>query len=347
MQGRELASAPVMVCATRDGLVIGSDAGEWCAVVGDRSTSGGAARSGDAGPCELRPLPATGPVSAAAVDAAGVLNVVCWEASVKQLRDGSWTDVALGAVPLALVQLASSDAGGSVTHDGLARAGVTALVAGDTSGGLLIVPTTARIPVQELTAPEPIVELHALPEALVVLGARGALGVTGWPRVADAPLVSVATASIGHVYAAFAGMRAGTLVLAGARGIGILEHGRVTGVSELADRIRTVAAFRGHDRACLVTDAGDAWLVDTTLARVGRLQIGDPLAGAVAAPDGSVLAWTQHGTLHVVERDGKTTRVAEHDVVLGAPDPADPHGYLAVHWTPTSTRITKGRATWI
>ena len=336
MQGGELATAPVVVCATGNGLVIGTDAGEWRSVAGD----------------QLRALPATGAMSAVGVDAAGLLHVACWEPSVKQLRDGAWTEVALGAVPLALTSIGRVARRPDANPDGLARAGMTddagSLVAGDSGGGLAIVPTTARIPVQELTAPDAIVELHALGDALVVLGARGAVGVTAWPRVPDAPLVSIDTAAIGRVYAGFAGMRDGTLILAGRRGLGILERDRVTAVTELHDPIRTVAAFRDHGRACVVTDAGDAWLVDATLARVGRLQLGDPLAGVVPAPDGSVLAWTLAGAMYVVNREGKTTRIAEGDVVLGAPDPSDPHGYLAVHWTQAGgARVTRGRAPWI
>ena len=63
-------------------MLIGTDRGEWLSVT-----------SGD----RLDPLADTGPVSDAVDHGDGTLTVACWAPMLKQLRSGSWTDLALSA----------------------------------------------------------------------------------------------------------------------------------------------------------------------------------------------------------------------------------------------------------
>ncbi|MCX5745930.1 MAG: hypothetical protein NT062_25920 [Proteobacteria bacterium] len=316
-------AVPVTILAKPGACVIGSETGEWA--VADR---------GD----RITPLPATGPFGAAVLDTAGSLIVSCWAPVVQQLRAGArtWEPIELGATPLALV----------ATPRGV--------ISGDATGGLAIVPTSSRISVQELTAAEPVVELCSTDDGLAILGASGALEVTGWPFRATetspyrdgAQLARVDTAAIGRPYGLFPGVREGSAIVAGRRGIAALAGNALAYVVVGELEVRGVVRFAGADRACLFTDGGEAWILDPSLARVTRVRTVD-IAGASAMPDGTVLIWTHHGDLALLASDGAVRGLAGRDVVGAAPDPDRASGYLAVHWTATDgVSLSRGGA-WI
>lgn len=307
-------SMPVAAFAIRGSLVIGTDNGEW-------STLG----AGE----QLVPLPGTGPVSAVIDDGAGTLTVACWEPKLEQLRDGAWSQIALSAPAVAL---ASTPRG---------------LVIADTGGGLSVLAGSSRVPLQELTSTEPVVALQPAAQGLVVLAASGAVEVTTWPGQEGA-LVPVSTASIGRAHALFPGIRAGTVLVAGARGLGVLEQKRLVAVTtDLGDRVSGASVFAGHARAFVFGDDGGSWIVDESLGRPARVRLGAAeVAGCVPGADGTVLAWTTDGVLHVVGHDGASWRVAEDSVVLAAPE-VGRIGTIAIHWTPVSgARVSRGHVAW-
>ncbi len=308
-------SHPVAAFSLRGSLVIGTDSGEWLSV-----------GSGDS----LAPIAETGPISDAVEHADGTLSVACWAPVLKQLRGGVWTELVLSAPATAL----------AVTPRGL--------VIADTSGGLSLIAGAARVPVQELTSPEPIVGLVAVEDGLVVLGASGSIEVTSWPG-AEGGLVPVHTGSIGRAHAIFPGLRRGTAIVAGARGVGVLEKQRLVAVTtDLGDRISGVAVFADRGRALLYADNGEAWIVDEGLARPARVRLGDAqVAGATQGADGTVLAWTTDGVLHVIGHDGASWRITEGGVVLALPEPNQIRGSIAIHWSATGgTRVTRGHVAW-
>ncbi len=307
-------SIPVTAFAIGSSLVIGTDAGEWLTL-----------GTGDV----LSPLPATGPVSAVVDDGAGTITVACWEPVLKQLRAGAWTELSLSAPAVAL----------AVTAKGL--------VIADTSGGLSTLAGASRVPVQELTATEPVVALEPTEDGLVVLAASGSVEATVWPGQ-EGGLAPVNTASIGRAHALFPGIRRGTVLVAGARGIAVLDRQRLVAVTtDLGDRVGGAAVFHDRGRAFLHADSGEAWIVDEGLGRPARVRLGDAeVAGCASGADGTVLAWTTDGALHVVGHDGASWRVADRDVVLAAPEVARA-GSIAIHWTPsTGAHVTRGHVAW-
>lgn len=308
-------SIPVAAFAHRGSLVIGTDSGEWLSLV-----------SGD----RLVALPDTGPISDAVEESDGTVTVACWEPVLKQLRDGAWIDLALSAPATAL----------AVTPRGL--------VIADTGGGLSLLAGTSRVPVQELSGPEPIMSLQAIDGGLVALGASGAVEVTEWPEGA-ATLMPVHTGSIGRAHAIFPGLRRGTALVAGARGIAMLERQRLAAATtELSDRISGVAVFANRGRAFIYADNGDAWIIEEGLGRPSRVLLGNAeVAGAAPGADGTVLAWTTDGALHVVGHDGASWRVTDGGVVLAVPEPETARGSIAIHWTAAGgARITRGHVAW-
>lgn len=309
-----MASIPVSAFTLRGSLVIGTDRGEWfSASAGDR----------------LEPLADTGPV-ADAIEAEGTLSVACWAPVLKQLRGVVWTDLALTAPATAL---ASTPRG---------------LVLADTGGGVSLLAGTSRVPVQELTASEVLVSMLPLDEGLVALGASGTVEVSTWPG-SEGPLVPVNTGSLGRVHALFPGIRRGTVFVAGARGLGLVERQRLGAVAtDLGDRIAGAAVFAERGRAFVHADSGEAWILDESLARPARVRLGDaPVAGATAGGDGTVLAWTTDGVLHVIAHDGASWRIADGNVVLALPEPNQIRGSIAIHWTESSgLRISRGHVAW-
>lgn len=318
-------SMPVSAFALRGDLVIGTDTGEWLALgAGDR----------------LTPLPPTGPVSDAIDHGDGMLSVACWAPVLMQLRQpwrpgsGSWTELALSAPATAL----------ALTPRGL--------VIADTGGGLSLLAGTSRVPVQELTSPEPLVSLLGAEGGVVALGASGALEVTAWPG-AEGGLVPVHTGSIGRAHALFPGIRAGSVFVAGARGLAVLDvhplRPRLASVTtELSERVSGVVVFADRARAFVHADDGAAWIVDEGLARAVRVRLeGADVAGAAPGADGTVLVWTTDGTLHVVGHDGASWRVTEGGVVLAVPELDRAAGSIAIHWSASGgARVTRGHVAW-
>jgi hypothetical protein len=308
-------SIPVAAFAHRGSLVIGTDSGEWLSL-----------GSGE----RLVALPETGPISDAVESPDGTVTVACWEPVLKQLRDGAWIDLALSAPATAL----------AVTPRGL--------VIADTGGGLSLLAGASRVPVQELSGPEPIMSLQAIDGGLVALGASGSVEVTDWPG-GEPVLMPVHTGSIGRAHAIFPGLRPGTALVAGARGIAVLERQRLaSATTALSDRISGVAVFANRGRAFIYADNGDAWIIEDGLGRPSRVQLGNAeVAGAAPGADGTVLAWTTDGALHVVGHDGASWRVTDGGVVLAVPEPDTARGSIAIHWTAADgARVTRGHVAW-
>lgn len=308
-------SIPVAAFAQRGSLVIGTDSGEWLSLgSGDRLTA----------------LPETGPISDAVEALDGTVTVACWEPVLKQLRDGAWVDLALSAPATAL----------AVTPRGL--------VIADTGGGLSLLAGASRVPVQELSGPEPIMSLQSVDGGLVALGASGSVEVTEWPG-GEPTLMPVHTGSIGRAHAIFPGLRPGTALVAGARGIAVLERQRLSAATtDLSDRISGVAVFANRGRAFIYADNGDAWIIEDGLGRPSRVDLGHAeVAGAAPGADSTVLAWTTDGALHVVGHDGASWRVTDGGVVLAVPEPDTARGSIAIHWTAADgARVTRGHVAW-
>jgi hypothetical protein len=78
------------------------------------------------------------------------------------------------------------------------------------------------------------------------------------------------------------------------------------------------------------------------------VRLGDSkVAGAVAGTDGTVLAWTTDGVLHVVGHDGASWRITEGGVVLALPEPNQIRGSIAIHWTAAGgARVSRGHVAW-
>lgn len=309
-------SVPVAAFAHQGNLVVATDEGEWLSL-----------GAGD----ELQPMTITGPMSDVVAQADGTVTVACWEPRLEQLRDGTWSTLQLGAPATAL----------AATRLGLAIA--------DTSGGLSLLRGTSRMPVQEMTTPEAILQLVTLGDGLAALGASGAVEVTLWPG-GEAGLTPIHTGTIGRAHALFTGIREGTAIVAGARGIAVLEGGmrpRISAVTtDLGDRVCGAAVFANRSRALIYADNGDAWIVDEGLVRAHPLRLGSELVGAAPGGDGSVLAWTGDGALHVIGHDGANWKVTGGGVVLAVPEPART-GSIAIHWTASAgARVTRGHVAW-
>lgn len=308
-------SVPVAAFPHGGTLVIATDDGEWLRL-----------GAGDG----LEPMFSTGPVSDVAVESDGTLTVASWEPRLSQLRAGVWSTIALSAPATAI----------ATTPRGL--------VIADTGGGLSLLAGAARVPVQELASPEPILSL-VWSGGLVALGASGALEVTTWP-VVEGGLSPIHTGSIGRAHAIFGGIRPGTALVAGARGLAVLDadatRPRILSVTtDLKERVAGGAVFADRQRALVYADSGEAWIVDESLVRATPVRV-TGVAGAAANPDGTVLVWTTDGALHVVGTDGATWRVTGDGVVLAAADPGRT-GSIAIHWTAAGgTRVTRGHVAW-
>jgi len=329
VHGERMITRPVVVLATPQATLVGSDTGEWSRIGDQRIT----------------PLPQTGAFGAAVLDDDGTATIACWSNSVKQLRAGAadWVDVPLGATPIALA--------------GTARG----IVAGDATGGLAFVPVAGKIAIQDLSASEPIVELCVLggaPDAsLAILGAHGGLDVTRWPFGAteaspyrDAQqLVRVDTSSIGRTYAIYPGPRPGSAIACGRAGYAVLSGSALAYVVVEAVAIRAIVWFAHAERACVLTDAGDAWIVDASLARVARLLVPEGAIVGLATAGDRVLAWTCDGELFAVAPDGaaRPALPGVRDVVLAAPDPVRHGDLIAVTWRPEAgVAAVRGRVAW-
>ncbi len=309
-------SVPVAAFSHGGTLVIATDDGEWLRL-----------GAGEA----LEPIASTGPMSDVVAERDGSITVACWTPELRQLRDGAWSTITLSAPAIAL----------AATPRGIVLA--------DTSGGLSLLSGAARVPVQELTSPVPIVSLLWV-GGLVALGASGTVEVSTWP-VVEGGLVPIHTGTIGRAHAIFAGIRPGTAFVAGARGLATLDadgtRPRLAAVTtDLEERISGAAVFTDRQRALVYADSGDAWIVDDGLVRANAVRLSAGVIGAAPSGDGSVLAWTADGALHTVGSDGATWRVTGDSVVLATPDPGRA-GSLAIHWTASSgPRVTRGHVAW-
>jgi hypothetical protein len=310
--GGSAAAMPVAAFAIHGSLIVGTDSGDWLAL-----------GSGE----QLAAIGATGPMSAAVRDAAGTLTVAGWGPSLAQLRGDRWSEIALASPAVAL----------AATPRGL--------VIAEASGALSLLAGTSRVPVQELVAGEPVLDLAPAGGGIVALLANGAIASTTWPG-AEAPLAVVETAAIGHAHAVFADPFAGAVLVAGARGAGVIERGRLVAVaSDLGDRVAGAAAFGAQDRALVYCDDGAAYILDRRLSRAAQAPAGG-FAGAAPGDDGRVLAWTTTGSLQAITAGGTHHRLTEGSVVLAAPE-VGRIGAIALHWTPqTGVRATRGHVAW-
>jgi hypothetical protein len=304
-------TVPVVAFAVNGTLVVGSDEGEWGSLAGSAVTE----------------LPSTGQISACVQDVSGVVTAACWEPRLEQLRDGAWTSIALSAPALAL---AATDHG---------------LVLADTSGGIARLAGASHVPMQELTSHEPIVELVGCGGGIAALSMSGTVSVAPWPAT-DGPLVPVATHAIGRVHAIWPGIRPGTVLVAGATGLGVLEHRRLVAVAtDFGEPIAGATVV--HGRALIWGDRGGAWIIDERLARVARVRPGaSVLVGATAIGD-RALGWTTDGALYAFDGSAEGgTRLAFGDIVLAVPD-VDKVSVIAVRWTPHGgTRATREVIGW-
>jgi hypothetical protein len=309
-------SVPVAAFPHGGTLVIATDNGEWLRL-----------GAGEA----LEAMTTTGPMSDVVAESDGTLTVACWEPTLFQLRHGGWTTISLSAPATAL---ASTPRG---------------IVIADTSGGLSLLSGAARVPVQELTFPEAIAAL-VWAGSLVALGTSGTVEVTTWP-VVEGGLSPIHTGTIGRAHAIFDGIRPGTALIAGSRGLAVLDaHGnrpRLQAVTtDLKERVSGAAVFTDRQRVFVYADSGDAWIVDEGLVRATPVRLTAGVIGAAPSGDGSVLAWTADGALHTIGSDGATWKVTGEGVVLAVPDPGR-IGTIAIHWTASGgTRVTRGHVAW-
>lgn len=307
-------SVPVAAFPHGGTLVIATDDGQWLRL-----------ESGEA----LEPMSPTGPMSDVVAESDGSLTVACWEPKLFQLRGGVWSTISLSAPATAL---ASTPRG---------------IVIADTTGGLSLL--SGAVPVQELTSPEPILSL-VWAGSLVALGASGSVEISTWPGV-DGGLSPIHTGSIGRAHAIFGGIRPGTALIAGSRGLAVLDadamRPRLAAVTtDLKERVSGAAVFTDRQRALVYADSGDAWIIDEGLVRATAVRLSAGVIGAASSGDGGVLAWTADGALHTIGSDGATWRVTGDNVVLAVADPGRT-GTIAIHWTrSTGTRVTRGHVAW-
>jgi hypothetical protein len=260
-----------------------------------------------------------------------MLTVASWEPRLMQLREGGWMSIALAAPALAL----------AVTPRGL--------VIADAGGGLSLLADASRAPVQELSADQPVVALAPRGGGIAALLATGAVAASAWPGAATAALEVVDTSATGRVHALFPlppAMAGGGVLVAGARGYGLFDGAHmVTVASDPGFQVAGVAVLGGHRRALLHSDEGDACIVDERLSRTARLAIG-AIAGCTSGGDGGALAWTAAGALYAIDHGGGHRKLADGDVVLGAPD-VGRIGAIAIRWAPASgVRVTRGHVAW-
>ena len=106
--------------------------------------------------------------------------------------------------------------------------------------------------------------------------------------------------------------------------------------------------FGDRGRALRYADDGRAWIVDEGLARPARVRLGNgKVAGACSGSDGTVLAWTTDGVLHVVGHDGASWQVTDGGVVLALPEPNQIRGSIAIHWSASrGLSVTRGHVAW-
>ncbi|MFN0251994.1 MAG: hypothetical protein ACKV2T_34275 [Kofleriaceae bacterium] len=313
-------SMPIAAFSHAGSLVIATDDGAWLRL--------GAGES-------LEPMTPTGPMSDVVAETDGTVTVACWSPELRQLRQGAWSTISLSAPATAL----------AATPRGI--------VIADTGRVLSLLSGAARMPVQELTSPEPILSLVWV-GSLVALGASGTVEVSTWP-VVEGGLVPLHTGTIGRAHAIFAGIRPGSALVAGARGIATLDHTpsasgtrpRIAAVTtDLKERVSGAVVFTDRQRALVYADSGDAWIVDEGLVRATPVRLSAGVIGAAPSGDGSVLAWTADGALHTIGSDGATWRVTGDGVVLAAADPGRT-GTVAIHWSKTGgTRVTRGHVAW-
>jgi hypothetical protein len=222
------------------------------------------------------------------------------------------------------------------------------LVLADAEGGVsrLSGATGGGVPVQELRAEAPLVELLALDEGLLGLDAEGALVTTAWPH-GQAALSAVNCAPIGRVHALFPGPHGGSALVAGAHGVALFERGRLACItSELGARVSGAVCFGASRRVLLHGDDGEAWILDERLSRLSsavRPSLGSAIAGVAPGAGDTALAWTADGGLYALASSGAARLLVSGDVVLARLD--DRGGALAVHWSPSGgVRCTRALA---
>ena len=302
---------PVDAFTIGGSIVIGTDDGQWLELgAGNR----------------LEELPATGPTSAAVDCGDGTVLVAGWEPVLRRLRERRWVTQAIGAPAIAL----------AVTARGL--------VIADAGGALSLIAGGSGVPVQELAAREPVVALVALGDGVAVLTASGRVEATAWPA-GPAELAPIETQAVGRVHALFAGIRRGRALVAGARGLGVIDGARSIAITTgLGDRVAGAVGFGDDAHALVFGDHGEAWIVDEQLTRTARVGVAGAVIGAATSPGRRVLAWTAEGALHAVEPSGASRRIADGNVVLATPEP-DGRGALAVRWSAQAgVSITRGHA---
>jgi hypothetical protein len=311
--GSQAATPPVVAFATAGRVLLGTDDGAWL-----EADAGGA-----------RVVHTSGPFAAYAGDA-DRLAVATFAGRLSLRRDGGWTELTLTSPVLAL----------AVTRRGLALA--------DLEGGLALLADGTRIPIQELTAPTPLVALHPLGDGLAALGLGGDLAVTSWPG-APGPLRAVDTAAIGRAHALFDGMAPDTALVAGGQGVAVLAGDRLTAVTQaLPERVAAAAGFAGRGRACLCDDAGSAWIVDAHLDHATPVRLpGGRMIGVAAAGGDVVLGWSADGALYAIKPDGACHRLPGGDVVLALAEPRRPDAGIAIHWTASGgARVSRELVPW-
>lgn len=308
-------SRPVLALPARDGIILLTDSGACFSVSRGK-------------PLSLKPLPDLDGCSALTVDSRGVLHAGLYDGMIAVPRDDEWAYDPADAAVLSLAAspwgLAIGDASGSVSYR-------------NPPG-----PAIARAALGEA-----IVDLAAIDEGVVALGARGGLWRLGQPQggVISATPISMNEA-LGRPVGLFDTGNSSKVGVFGVERLALLGQGArhlKVGIRRFPDGIDKVVRFgpkpgKTEDPPFgILTDAGQVWFVDADLKTVAPVPVPDEsreVVGLAPGPCGWLLAWTITGSLLAVSRDRMVRTLATGDVTLAFADPDVPVRVAVVHWRP-------------
>jgi hypothetical protein len=316
-------TTPCLKCSSRP--VLARPARGWTLLLTD---SGACFKVVRDGALLLEPLADLDGWSAIAVDGSRRLVVGLYDGMVAVPRDDEWAYHPADAAVLSLAStpwgLAIGDAAGAVTFR-------------DPPG-----PAVARA-----VLGEPIVDLAALDEEVVALGARGGLWRLGPPDGGGVPVAPVTPPeALGRPVGLFDAGSPSKAGVFGAERWALLASGARSfrvGIRRFPEGVRAVVPFggggdaRGDPPLGLLTDSGQVWVVESDLKTVAPVPLPEALGAAVGLASGStegLLAWTAGGTALALGRDRSLRPIASGDVALAYAEADQPEHLAIVHWHP-------------
>jgi hypothetical protein len=300
---REPGERIVLPCSGRPvRCVVGK---EWTFIVTDHEEWIGIGADGNLHPA----LPRLSEHAGVAFGSNHELLVGMYEPLMARLRNGRWEYLPQEAPVLCFANGPEGD------------------ILGNAAGGLVAIDAS---PLTTVRVRDPVIQLEAFEDGLIVLGSRGSFGRLSWPLNHQDSLRWINADELGRPVGLFSAVEYNQVGLYSATRIGVLnamtEELRVYD-RHIEDGIREVTFLGARSQPyAVLTDAGGLWLVDAGLgnARAIRLPRDGFVRGCTAAERPTEFyVWTNGGELYAVYSRGGFELIAADGVVLAyCPSPS-------------------------